>query len=226
MSKHINNFTAAGILLAALIVVTGSLWRVNRVVRTVLSRPVTAVAGMPIPTSKPNVPKPPVQKLPPYAGQAIGDIGTDPFIAKVPKDYLENHLKQLAELKVRLTQQPDDFNAWMDVAYLKKFYNNYLGARDAWEYANKIAPKNSIAFYNLGNLYGHDLKQYEKAEQYYLTAIKNDPKLPYQYITLSEFYAVFYTAKKDLADDVLKQGLAEVPDDSSLKEALANLEKK
>lgn len=155
-----------------------------------------------------------------YSGDPIENIGNDAFIEQVPSEYLKSYKKELSELRETLAKNPGDFDGWLRLGVIKKFFNNYVGARDAWEYANAVASNNSTAYYNLGGLYGAYLKDYAKAETNYLAAIKNDPKLPYVYLGLAEFYSVFFPAKKDLADDVIRQGLEANPDDESLKGAL------
>jgi tetratricopeptide (TPR) repeat protein len=158
--------------------------------------------------------------FPPYIGDPIENIGNDSFIAQVPPASLLAYKTELAELKASLSKKPGNFDGWLRLGVIKKFFNNYTGARDAWEYANIIAPKNSSAYYNLGGLYGAYLKDFKKAEERYLTAIENDPKFSYLYVDFANFYWTFDISKKHLAKGVIEKGLVALPDDPSLLQAL------
>lgn len=162
------------------------------------------------------------RKLPLYQGDPIDNIGEDPFIQQVPADYLEKYKQELANFKKTLAKNPGDVEGWIRVGVLKKFFNNYDGARDAWEYAKIVNPEFSTPYYNLGVLYGAYLKDLIKAEENYLKAIEIDPSLTYLYLALAEFYSVFYKEKIDRVDDVLRRGLAVLPDNESLLDALRN----
>ena len=159
-------------------------------------------------------------KLSSYTGDPIDNIGNDPFIQQVPADYLEKYKQELANFKKTLTENPGDAEAWARVGVLKKFFNNYEGARDAWEYAKIVNPEFSTPYYNLGGLYAGYLKDNLKAEENYLKAIEIDSALPYLYLGLAEFYSVFYKEKSDQVEQVLQRGLKILPGDESLLRAL------
>ncbi|PIR88907.1 MAG: hypothetical protein COU07_03350 [Candidatus Harrisonbacteria bacterium CG10_big_fil_rev_8_21_14_0_10_40_38] len=162
--------------------------------------------------------------LPKYKGDAIENIGTDLFIAEIPKDVQEKYKNELSDLNEGLKNTPDNIDLWIQVGIIKKIFNNYNGARDAWEYAKIVNPKHSTPYYNLGGLYGSYIKDFEKAEENYLKAIEIDPTLGYLYLGLADFYENFYTEKADQAIEVIKQGLVVVPDEPSLKQALEHYE--
>ncbi len=84
---------------------------------------------------------------------------------------------------------PNLFNIWIELGLLKKSIGDYIGARDAWEYAGAIRPKNAVSFANLGEIYASYLKDVVKAEQNFKIAIANKPDEPAAYITLSDFYS-------------------------------------
>ncbi len=156
-----------------------------------------------------------------YQGEAIDVIGGDPAVKQTPAAYLEKYRQELSDWKIRLAKNPADLDGWLRVGVLKKFFNNYLGARDAWEYAKIVAPEGHIAYYNLGNLYGAYLNDFSRAEENYLEAVRLS-RLPYLYLNLADFYRVFYKEKSGLAETVLLEGIKNNPDDSGLKLALAN----
>lgn len=163
--------------------------------------------------------------LPKYGGEPIDKIGNDSFIQQVPPDYLKKYKEELTELKKILTENPNNVEKWLRVGVIKKFFNNYNGARDVWEYAKIVNPKFSTSYYNLGGLYGGYLRNNLKAEENYLKAIEIDPQLSYLYLGLAELYSVFYPEKKYLADDVILRGLKELPDNESLLQALKQYQK-
>src|SRR3989344_509902 len=81
-------------------------------------------AGMPPPPSAPAYTGLPVQALNPSA-----DI-----LKQVPADTYEKSRKELVEFAVLLAANPQDASGWMRVAYIKRFYGDYAGTRDAYEY--------------------------------------------------------------------------------------------
>lgn len=120
-------------------------------------------------------------------------------------------------------EDPRFFFGWIQIGILKKIIGDFEGARDAWEYAGVIAPKNSVSFANLGELYWRYLPDYPRAEADFKTSIKNKPEDVSTYISLSDFYSYSYAAKNDLADDILREGLNFNPGDVNLMKALAAL---
>ena len=124
--------------------------------------------------------------------------------------------QRIDNLNAMLKANSDDFGSWIELGLERKSINDHEGARQAWEYAGYIRPKNSLSFGNLGFLYGYVLKDNKKAEQNYLKAIENDPKMVYLYIQTAEFY-------RDIIKDITKAraivdlGIKNNPDDDDLK---------
>ena len=116
----------------------------------------------------------------------------------------------------------DSFNELLALGLEKKGINDYEGARDAWERAGAVSPTNSVSFNNLGDLYAYYLKDNKKAEENFLTAIKNGPNQIYIYRSLYEFYR--YVAKDNAkAKVILQKGITANPDISQdLKYLLDN----
>jgi hypothetical protein len=156
--------------------------------------------------------------VPPYKGEAIDEVGDDPIIKDYPVEIVESYKEELAELATELSENPFDFDNWVRVGVLKKFFRNFEGARQVWEYANIIAPVNSVAHSNLGDLYGFYLNEFEKAEENYLKAIEVDPQFSQFYIGLAEFY---YTHDRQPdAEDIINRGLETLPGDETLTMSL------
>ncbi|MBI4130668.1 hypothetical protein HY468_05095 [Candidatus Roizmanbacteria bacterium] len=135
------------------------------------------------------------------------------------KEEITAKIKELSEI---LKQDSNLFNEWLSLGLLRKNSEDYEGARQAWEYASAIRPKNSVSFSNLGALYGYYLQNLDLAEKNYLKAIENDPKYPYFYLQTADFY-LEVRKDKEKAMAILQKGLEAVPGDESLKSGLENL---
>ena len=99
---------------------------------------------------------------------------------------------------------------------LRKTIGDYAGAREAWEYANAIRPGNYVSFSNLGDLYHYYIKDYPKAEENLLQAIKNEPSHIGSYRALVDLYTQSYTEKLGEVPSVLSDGLKKNPDNYDL----------
>jgi len=140
-----------------------------------------------------------------------------------PAHIKEEMAQEIMRLITLLKQDANLFNEWLDLGLLWKEIRDYEGARDAWEYAGAIRPKNSVSFANLGVLYGYYLTNPVLAEKNYLKALENDPKLPYLYTQVADFYLeVMKNTEK--AKSILEKGLQEIPGDEALKAALKNID--
>ncbi len=164
----------------------------------------------------------PVAKLPKYKGQAINTMGDDPIIAKLPISAVEVKKIQLGDLAAVLAKNPNDFDGWMALANFKKFFNNFTGARDAWEYAKLIVPNQPLVYLNLGNLYGYYLHDLKKAEANFLTAISLDSLNVYGGLNS---FAGYYKdlGFKDKALEVYKKALEFAPNSVPLKTEIQRL---
>ena len=122
----------------------------------------------------------------------------------------------------KINQEPDTLAFWIDLGLVKKVFEDWTGARDAWEYASLIRPKDSTSFANLGDLYWHFLPDFPKAEANFLKALENNPKNPGLYKDLSDLYSFSYKEKVGLADDILLKGLEKNPKSVALLAWLGN----
>lgn len=82
---------------------------------------------------------------------------------------------QFAKNKEEIARDSRDFNAWMNLAILRKIAGDYRGAETIWLYATEVWPTNPVAFNNLGDLYTNFLKDPAKAKLYYDAAAKLRP---------------------------------------------------
>ena len=166
---------------------------------------------------------PPPPSAPAYTGLPVQALNPSADILKqVPADTYEKSRKELVEFAVLLAANPQDASGWMRVAYIKRFYGDYAGTRDAYEYLNVIAPSDALPFVNLAGLYGYYLKQPARAIPKYEAAIRLDAMNPAYYLDFANFYR---EVAQDLpaAERVLEQGLAKIPTDVNLMVSYAAL---
>lgn len=110
------------------------------------------------------------------------------FPANFPPDAQRVFLSNLASLKSDIAKNPTSYDDWIQLGIDWKMVSDYEGARQAWEYATKLEPKNPIAFGNLGYLYGYYLHDLANAEANYDKAIENAPGETQWYQQAFEFY--------------------------------------
>ena len=218
MSKN----TIVGIIIASLIVFAVGYY---------IYRDVTGPAidtGDTNATSTTSTPTSTVQNIPPKPVVSAPLLPKAPtidrpilFTDSTPKEMQESMRKEIGNIALSLKTDGTNFNNWMDLGLLRHTIGDYEGAREAWEYASALRPKNSISFSNLGNVYGYYLKDAAKAEKNLLQAIANDTKLVYLYMQTYDFY------RDVLKDSVKAKGIIEkgvaVTGDDQLKKFLTEL---
>ena len=128
---------------------------------------------------------------------------------------------KVAEAQARLTRVPYDGNAWMDLALRYHSAGDYEGAREVWEFIISMPPPNITALGNLGRLHHFELKQYEKAEQYFKQAIEANPARPEAYYELFDLYRYSYKKDTTAAVDILKEASELFPDDPGIPAGIA-----
>ncbi|MEK7560899.1 MAG: hypothetical protein AAB539_03005 [Patescibacteria group bacterium] len=164
-------------------------------------------------------------KAPPYAGRDPGQIHPRPDEVKLfSEEQKQKIYAEIGNVGAAVKQNPDFFEGWLQVGILKKTIGDFEGAGDAWAYASMIRPHNSVSFANLGELYAAYLPDYPRAEGNFRAALTNMPDDIGLYVSLSNLYSYSYKEKRDLADDVLMEGIAANPTEAvNLKKALAAL---
>lgn len=151
-------------------------------------------------------------------------INKDPVVsAEIPTDRAEEYMKNFEEALAAVREHPDSFLGWTDIGGVKSTFGDYKGAEEAWLYAGVISPKQPRSFMNLGDLYWNKLKNYERAEWAYRSAIEREKTLTVAYRDLASLYHFSYTQKKDQATNVLMEGVEANPDDAKELIALAAL---
>lgn len=101
------------------------------------------------------------------------------------------------------------------IAQIKRNSGDFEGAITAWQYASAIWPKNSLSFANLAAIYHYDLKEYEKAEQNYLSALINNPD---DVQIIRNFFSLYHNSLKEdaKAEGLLLKSLEENPQAADL----------
>lgn len=161
-----------------------------------------------------TVPTSPIQNYPRYAGRSLNEVKFGQGF-NAPEEYIVKQKKDLTLLASVLSKNPisnGGVDDWIAVGVIKKSFNDYEGARDAWEYAGVLYPANGLSFANLGNLYGFYLHDNEKAELNFKKAIQNDLYQPGYYLSLADFYKTVDVAKKSEASKVLLEGMSVIKD--------------
>ncbi len=115
-------------------------------------------------------------------------------LSDAQKQTIEDKIK---ELIADLRKNPGHYEAWLDLGLNRKDAGDYEGARDAWERAVLVDPSRSVAYGNLGVVYGFYLGNQPLAEKNFNEAINIDPQFLYLYGQFSDFY-------KNIVKDIAK----------------------
>ena len=141
--------------------------------------------------------------------------------AELSAEVRERALADIQEIILRLRENPDRQDLWINLGLQRKLIGDFPGAGDAWQYASEIRPKDFIPHNNLGDLYAYDLNDFKKAEEHYRLSIKLEPSVIMVYDKLYELYR--FKIKNDAkARAVLEEGIKKNPQTSErLKATLA-----
>jgi len=136
-------------------------------------------------------------------------------------EFREASKRKFNEVIETLREHPDSLWAWLDLASIKKSFNDLDGAEAIWLYATKLYPNHTVAYQNLGQLYWHNKIDYPKAEIMFLKVVELDITAVGTYRDLADLYRYNYTAKKDQVDDLILKGLKDNSEDPDLLSYLA-----
>lgn len=114
--------------------------------------------------------------------------------------------EQFSKVIAVLKKDPKSADDWLTLGVLKSQINDYLGAKEIWEYIISAFPKNPIAYGNLASLYAFDLKDAVKAEAAFKKALEVAPDQLQVYRNFAEFYK-FALNDNEKAKAVLRQGV-------------------
>lgn len=166
--------------------------------------------------------RPPVGRTaPPYTGVPVQALNADPvFLKQVLEATYQKSRAELADLAIKLAENPRQPALWMRVASIKHFYNDDRGAADAYEYLNRIADGDALPFYNLALIYGYNLKEPSRAIPKFEAALIRDPLNPSFYIGFANFWREVL-GNFGQARAVLAAGRGKLPGDLNLAIASA-----
>lgn len=236
MNKHITiAISIAIVLLLGIIVAKTKIFTSvdypNEGQETLMPSPVYSVSPSPsiseIPSISPQATPIPSKPGILYKGRPTEELRPAPDEVKLFSETQKQEMyRSLQNFGKAVREDPNFFNGWIQLGLMKKIIGDYIGARDAWEYASIIRPENAISFANLGELYWRYLHLYPQAETNFKASIKNNPSDPGTYVSLSELYFYSLKEKANLADDILLQGIAANPKSIDIPKALARLYEK
>ena len=143
------------------------------------------------------------------------------FLVELPVELQNIYRTRIEKLTADLVLDSSAVGNWIDLGIQRKGIGDYEGAREVWEYVNKISPRNNVSFFNLGDLYHFYLKDFEKAEQNLLISKQNNPEYVSVYRALYELYLYSYKQDTSSAEDALLEGLRNTEDNPDLLVLLA-----
>lgn len=164
------------------------------------------------------------ESLPKYVGRDPEEINpTKDEVALYNEEQRNNLYASIKNLGQAVKKDQGYFFGWMQLGLIKKVIGDFAGARDAWEYAGLISPANTTSFANLGEIYWRYLPDFPRSEKNFRISLKNKPNEFSTYDSLSQLYFFSYKEKKNLAYDVLLEGMTTNPHDPNFPRALASL---
>jgi len=200
-----------GLVVTVLIIIIG----VNFVFRKPAEAPTTDTSVQPETSSNVNKETADVDTIPAYTGRPITEVRPGAGFS-VSESVIRGKSNDLNLLAGALALNPENIDDWMAVGTIKKFFNDYEGARDAWEYITLISPNHAQAYANLGNVYGFYLGDNKKAEAYYKKAIASSLVEATYYLDLAAFYSDVIKDEQR-AIETIEEGLKNIPNDENLK---------
>jgi len=126
----------------------------------------------------------------------------------------------------KFIDDPESVEAYwslIKIGQVKELAGDYDGAVQALIWASEMQPKGYVVNGNLAHLYFRQYQDFAKAEEYYLKAIEPDGiQTANYYLDLHEIYRYFYKTDTNLAEDILKQGIERLPEETDLMAILAH----
>jgi tetratricopeptide (TPR) repeat protein len=134
------------------------------------------------------------------------------FPANFPEEAKTAWSNSVAKHKADIEADPNNIEAWLDLALKYKMVQDFDGAIEIWEYLVERNPNDSIALHNIGEYYFHEAKNYPKAEDYFLRSKAISPEFSVNYVDLHELYRYVYKQDTTLAAEVIEEGVTKVTD--------------
>lgn len=146
---------------------------------------------------------------------------------EMPEDAKTTLRANVVKLHDMLQADPQNYDAWLDLATHYKIAGDFEGAEEVWNYLLVAGPSTMkyILLGNLGNLYLYFKKDYPKAEEYYLQALAIAPDEISFYADMYRMYAYAYKTDTTAARDILEKGIKINPENTDLKGLLEEYNK-
>ncbi len=148
-----------------------------------------------------------------YQGDVPVFSGPVAFSSTFPEELRVGLQEKIEEDLAYVRQYPYDGNRWMNLALRYHTAGDYQSAERIWLFLAELPPVSVTVLNNLGRLYHFELKEYEKAEQYFTKAIEENPDRADAYFELFDLYRYSYKKDTSAAVDIMKQGMERFPDD-------------
>jgi tetratricopeptide (TPR) repeat protein len=142
---------------------------------------------------------------------AMPDLDRLVFGEGVSAEDRERLSAEIGRISSSLRDDPTNYASWLDLASYRKLAGDFSGAEEIWLYTAATWPNDRAAYENLGDLYHLYIRDYPRAERFYRAALERDRTYPALYLKLHELYTLSWEEKKNLADDVLLEGLEKLP---------------
>jgi len=144
-------------------------------------------------------------------------IASQPIIFKtgVSESSQAKTRASIEDLYGRIKADYNNLGLWIDLGLLRQTAGDYSGAKEAFEFANEVFPKNYVSFQDLGFLYGFYLQNPVESEKYYLKSLENDPTNAQVYLDLTDVYFNFKTGVAKIPE-FLSEAMKTVSDSDKL----------
>ncbi|MDP3741436.1 MAG: hypothetical protein Q8R08_03895 [bacterium] len=129
----------------------------------------------------------------------------------LPAETFDAEINKLYEQKEKVLENPQNAQLWFDFAYTKQFLNDHEGAILSWEKSLELQPLNFLTAGNLGNTYQYFLKNYDKAEFYYLEALKIRPNYTIAFQGLLDIYRYNVPEKQGQIEPLMQLAIKNDP---------------
>ena len=141
--------------------------------------------------------------------------------ANIPDDKKQEYTGRMKDIVHAIRKGESLYEQLIELASYRKLVEDYAGAEEIWLDMTKRYPTSRQAYDNLGNLYHFYVKDYPKAEVMMKKSIEIENVYAPSYVNLFELYTLSYTEKKQLAEQVLLDGLKNTDNHITLEVALA-----
>jgi len=128
-------------------------------------------------------------------------------LEKMDEEGLKSTLEDLNKQYQKLREGDEHvYIRWINIGILKKRLGDYEGTEDAWQDAISYNPDQALAFGNLADLYLFDLKEVEKAEEYYKKVLTMSPNNYNYFVGLATLYRYEMTDGASQIEDLMNDG--------------------